>query len=247
MLTTYINKREFSNTLNLYSNQINVLIDKLIEFVKHKEQYPYNGGISNDMPGFGSSDKRFRSDGNFGTQIRNIAHAHLTDNISVVYLITGDKLNIYGVYTHDVMGTGQPPNINRQKQIATRWSNLDFDTPFSPDDLGPSKKDKEVVVKTKPAGAKPDFTPKAKVAQHATQPAANPVVALAKQVDAHWPQRGLMNKLASAQTKQQAINIISGEAQHIAGLRQRSSKILPNQLDYFKGLQSLYAQYEKQR
>ena len=244
MLTTYINKREFSNTLNLYSNQINVLIDKLIEFVKHKEQYPYNGGISNDMPGFGSSDKKFRSDGNFGTQIRNIAHAHLTDNISVVYLITGNKLNIYGVYTHDVMGTGQPPNINRQKQITTRWSNLDFDAPFSPDELSPSKKDKAVVAKAKPAGSKPDFTPKAKVAQPA-KPATNPVVALAKQVDAYWPQRGLMNKLAGAQTKQQAVSIISQEAQNIMSLKQRGAKLYPNQMDYLKGLESLYSHYAK--
>lgn len=247
MLTTYINKREFSNTLNLYSNQINVLIDKLIEFVKHKDQYPYNGGISNDTPGFGSSDKKFRSDGNFGTQIRNIAHAHLTDNISVVYLITGNKLNIYGLYTHDVMGTGQPPNVNRQKQIVTRWSNLDFDAPFSPDELGPSKKDKEVVAKVKPAGSKPDFKPKAKVAQPAAQSATNPVVELTKKVDTHWPQRGLLNKLSGAQTKQQAISIINSEAQNIVGLQQRGAKLFPNQMDYFRGLESLYAYYEKQR
>jgi hypothetical protein len=244
MLNPYINTRELARTLNLYSNQKSLLVDKLKEFVNHKMQHPYNGGISNEKPGFGGSDKKFRSDGNFGTRIRNVAHAHLTDDISVAYLIDGDRLNIYGVYTHDALGTGQPANINRQKQVATRWSNLDLDAPFTAAETDVEKKDKASPTKA-PAGAKPDFTPKAKVAQQAAQPAANPVVALAKQVDAHWPQRGLLNKLSGAQTKQQAVSIISSEAQNIMGLKQRGAKLYPNQMDYFKGLDALYQHYSK--
>jgi hypothetical protein len=242
MITTYINKKEFANSLNQYANQKESLIQKLKEFVKHKEQYPSNGNISVDMPGFGGTDKKFKSDNHFGTSIRNIAHAHLTLDISVVYLVDGDKLYIYGVYNHDSIGIGQPRNSNRQKQAATRWKNLKFDGEFSTDELDSSKKATDTA---KPTGTKPDFTPKAKVAPQAATPAANPADALIKQVDAHWPQRGLMNKLAGAQTKQQAVSIISQEAQNILGLKQRGAKLYPNQMDYFKGLDTLYQHYSK--
>lgn len=247
MLTPYINTRELARTLNLYSNQKSLLVDKLKEFVNHKIQYPYNGGISNEKPGFGGSDKKFRADGNFGTRIRNVAHAHLTDDISVAYLVDGDQLNIYGVYTHDALGTGQPANINRQKQVATRWSNLDLDAPFTAAEPDIEKKEKVPLTKA-PAGAKPDFTPKAKVAQpsaKSAQPATNPIVALAQKVDSYWPQRGLLNKLSGAQTKQQAVSIISSEAQNIMSLKQRGAKLYPNQMDYFKGLDALYQHYSK--
>jgi hypothetical protein len=242
MITTYINKKEFANSLNQYTNQKDSLIQKLKEFVKHKEQYPSNGNISVDMPGFGGTDKKFKSDNHFGTSVRNIAHAHLTLDISVVYLVDGDKLYIYGVYNHDSIGIGQPRNSNRQKQAATRWKNLKFDGEFSTDELDSSKKATDTA---KPTGTKPDFTPKAKVAPQAATPAANPADALIKQVDAHWPQRGLMNKLAGAQTKQQAVSIISQEAQNILGLKQRGAKLYPNQMDYFKGLDTLYQHYSK--
>lgn len=246
MITTYINKKEFANSLNQYANQKESLIQKLKEFVKHKEQYPSNGNISIDMPGFGGDDKKFKADNHFGTSVRNIAHAHLTLDISVVYLVDGDKLYIYGVYNHDSIGIGQPRNANRQKQAAARWKNLKFDGEFSTDELDSSKKATDTA---KPAGAKPDFTPKAKVAPQAAKPAAtgNSVVALAQKVDAHWAQRGLLNKLSGAQTKQQAISIINSEAQNIVGLQQRGAKLFPNQLAYFKGLEDLYNYYEKQR
>jgi hypothetical protein len=248
MITTYINKKEFANSLNQYANQKESLIQKLKEFVKHKEQYPSNGNISSDMPGFGGDDKKFKSDNHFGISVRNIAHAHLTLDISVVYLVDGDKLYIYGVYNHDSIGIGQPRNANRQKQAAARWKNLNFDDTFSTDELASSKKEKTADL-AKPTGTKPDFTPKAKVAPQSTKPAStgNSVVELVQKVDKHWPQRGLLNKLSGAQTKQQAISIINSEAQNIVGLQQRGAKLYPNQMDYFRGLESLYAHYEKQR
>jgi len=245
MVTAYINKRELADTINQYSNQKDVLIQKLKDFTNHKLQYPSNGGgTAGQNPGFGGSDKKFRTDGNFGISVRNIAHAHLTDNISVTYLVDGDRLNIYGVYTHDAIGTGQPANVNRQKQIATRWSNMKFDAPFAPDEMSSPKKEKPMAAK--PIGGKPDFTPKPKVAQPAVKSTnTNDIAALAQKVDSHWPQRNLFNKLKDAQDRNAAMTIINQEAQNIAGLRDRGARLYPNQLDYFKGLSALYSHYNK--
>jgi hypothetical protein len=245
MLTPYVTDELF-NTLSRYSNQKKRLIERLKEFILHKQQYPCNGGVPGQCPGFGSTDKKFKSSGNFGKEIRGVAHAHLTDDISIAYLVDGDNLNLYGVYSHDAMGTGQPANINRQQQIADQWAKMSFSQPLDANALGEPKKDVSEP-KAKPAGTKPDFTPKAKVAPQAAKPADNSVVALAQKVDAHWPQRGLLNKLAGSQTKQQAVAILNNEAQNIANLRDRGAKLYPNQMDYFKGLASLYAHYEKQR
>lgn len=243
MLTPYVTDELF-NTLSRYSNQKKRLIERLKEFILHKQKYPCNGGIPGQCPGFGSTDKKFKSSGNFGKEIRGVAHAHLTDDISIAYLVDGDKLNLYGVYSHDAIGTGQPPNINRQQQIADQWARMSFSQSLDANALGEPKKD-VVEPRSKPAGTKPDFTPKAKVAPQTAQPAVNSVVALAKQVDSHWPQRGLLNKMANARDKQQAIMIINQEAQNIMGLKQRGAKLYPNQLDYLKGLEALYNHYTK--
>lgn len=243
MLTPYVTDELF-NTLSRYSNQKKRLIERLKEFILHKQKYPCNGGVPGQCPGFGSTDKKFKSSGNFGKEIRGVAHAHLTDDISIAYLVDGDNLNLYGVYSHDAMGTGQPANINRQQQIADQWAKMSFSQPLDANALGEPKKD-VAEPKVKAAGTKPDFTPKAKVAPQTAQPAVNPIVALAKQVDAHWPQRGLLNKMANARDKQQAIVIINQEAQNIMGLKQRGARLYPNQVDYLKGLEALYNHYAK--
>lgn len=240
MTTAYINKREIARTLNQYTNQKALLVNKLKEFVNHKMQYPSNGGVSNDMPGFGSSDKKFRTDGNYGKAIRNVSHAHLTSDISVAYLVDGDRLNIYGVYTHDDLGTGQPANVKRQKQMATRWGNLSFDSEFSVDSPADEPADKEVV--KAPAGPKPDFTPKVKPSP---PPADDPKLALIKKVNAHWPDRGLLNKLSNFQNTQAALAVINQEAQHIIGLQKRGTKLSSSQVNYFQGLSDLFDLYSK--
>lgn len=244
MLTPVANEELFK-TISKYTNQKKLLVKRLKEFILHKMKYPANGSIPGQYPGFGSSDKKFKSGGNFGKETKGIAHAHLTDNISITYLVDGDKLNLYGVYTHDSIGTGQPPNMNRQQQMAAQWSNMTFDQPV---DLGqlddPEEPNKPEVKKT---AAKVDYTakPKQPPAPPAAKPAVNPTVELTKKVDAYWPQRGLLNKLSRAQSKEEALNIISQEAQYIAAIRQRGQKIYPNVMDYFKGLEALVARYTK--
>jgi hypothetical protein len=84
--------------------------------------------MNNPMQPFGKSDRPFISAGVIRNAIPNetLLHAHLTPDISVVYSITGKDekvIKLYGVYTHDEMGIGQPANIRKQKQFADRLSN----------------------------------------------------------------------------------------------------------------------------
>jgi hypothetical protein len=84
--------------------------------------------LNNLMQPFGKSDKPFLSAGFIRNAIPNetLLHAHLTPDISIIYSITGKDekvIKLYGVYTHDEMGIGQPPNIRKQKQFADRLSN----------------------------------------------------------------------------------------------------------------------------
>ena len=75
---------------------------------------------------FGANDKLFKTNGNFGSVIPGLRHAHITGDLSIVYLITGDIISLYGFFTHDELGTGQPPNMNRQRSSAAKFSHEKF-------------------------------------------------------------------------------------------------------------------------
>lgn len=97
------------------------LADRFNEFLQSKRQNP--------LQPFGKSDKPFKGGGLIQGSIPNetLIHAHLTHDISVVYSITGKDprvLKLYGVFTHDEMGTGQPDNRKRQKQFGDRLSSI---------------------------------------------------------------------------------------------------------------------------
>lgn len=93
--------------------------DTLKEFIVFK--------MKNPLSSFGHSDYPFRHGG-----LKGYGHAKLTRDISIVYSISGTDpktLKLYGVLTHSDLGTGTPPNLNKQKSIAKRFSNQEF-TPF---------------------------------------------------------------------------------------------------------------------
>lgn len=75
---------------------------------------------------FGSSDKLFLSSGNFINQVPGLRHAHITFDLSIVYKVVGNEIYLYGFFTHDDLGTGQPPNLNKQKSAAKRLANQTF-------------------------------------------------------------------------------------------------------------------------
>lgn len=81
--------------------------------------------MENPMAPFGNSDKNFTSYGNF----KGLKHVHLTPDISLVYELSGNKpmiMKLYGIFSHDELGTGQPPSIRKQQSMGTRLSNQEF-------------------------------------------------------------------------------------------------------------------------
>ena len=53
-------------------------------------------------------------------------HAKLTSDVSIVYTLTGNnprELKLFGVFTHDDIGTGQPRNMRKQQSFATKMGN----------------------------------------------------------------------------------------------------------------------------
>ena len=92
-----------------------VLKEKLRQFMEVKRTDP-------QQP-FGKSDKPFLSAGFFTAAIPGIKHAHLNLDVSVVYKVDGSVVTLYGMFTHDDLGTGQPANKNRQRSVAQRLAN----------------------------------------------------------------------------------------------------------------------------
>jgi mRNA-degrading endonuclease YafQ of YafQ-DinJ toxin-antitoxin module len=104
----------FRKTAESYARNKQVK-DKLAEFIKAKSENPQTI--------FGSKDRAFSREGN----LSGYWHAGLNHDISVVYRITdtnGEKtLDLYGIFSHDELGTGTPSNANRQKSNGEKFKN----------------------------------------------------------------------------------------------------------------------------
>ena len=84
---------------------------------------------ANPLQPYGGSDKPFVSKGNYGTVVSGLRHAHLTHDIMIVYTIGGRNpiaFNLYGIFSHDELGIGQPANVKKQKAQAKRMANQTF-------------------------------------------------------------------------------------------------------------------------
>lgn len=225
---------ELERTLNKFSEQKERLKKQLIDFINYKNQYPFNGSIPGKVPGYGDSDKKFRSGGNFDTRLPSISHAHLTHNLSIVYYVDKETntIRLYGIYSHDDIGTGSPPNRNRQEQVATKFANMKFDASEPPEILEPASKEKTIKAKASTV----DYTPKQTIAKPQE---IDRTMEIAKQVDQLYPQRNIAKKIDQAQSLQDMITIINNEALYLQGLRQRHT-LYKNQQEYVSGLETLY-------
>lgn len=239
---------ELARTLDKFTDQKDRLKKELGSFIKWKNEYPVNGSIPGKMPGFGDSDKKFRSGRNFDMRLPNISHAHLTHNLSIVYYVDRETntLRLYGIYSHDDIGTGTPPNMNRQQQMATRWANMRFDANQPPTALQSDEKKTQTVTT---AGAKVDYTPKQKPVQQAKPQVAttqNSMVNLARELDSLWPQRNIYNKLSQAKTPIDQMGIINSEVAYLNIIKQRHA-LYPNQQNYLRGLEAIYRYIASQK
>lgn len=80
--------------------------------------------IESPASDFGSKDYKFKAG-----DLKGYKHAGLTYDISIVYTMEGRDpavLKLYGVFTHDELGTGSTPNRKRQDSMATKFSNQQF-------------------------------------------------------------------------------------------------------------------------
>ena len=231
---------DFAKTLNKFTDQKERLKKELRAFLAYKDDNPANGFVPGVSTGYGDSDRKFKPGGNFTSKIRDISHAHLTHNISIVYLIQGDVIYLYGVYTHDDIGTGSPENVNRQQQMATRWSNMQFSQELDANTLAP-KTSSTTTEPTKKAGSNISYAPKAKqpAQQSVATAAPSQVERLAQQADSLWPQRQLYEKLKNSPNTQTSVNIISQEAHYIKSLKQQGKRLFPNQLEYMETLEKI--------
>ena len=234
LMPVYISD-EFNKTIDKWKHLRAGIKKKIMDFVAHKSQYPCNGGQGSRCPGFAKVDKQFASGGTFDLpEIRNIAHCHLTGDISLVYLIRDGVINLYGIYSHDDIGTGQPANLNRQKQKAAQWTNakisqeLDWSVFGGSSDQGSKKKEP----------AKTDYTPKVKAA-----PTLSLNMDFIKQVSNNWLDRNLESRLASANGN---LDVIKRELQKeysfLSGLKTRPTDM---QMKYVSGVQNLISKYLK--
>jgi len=100
------------------------IADRIADFLKVKKENP--------MQAFGKDDTTFvSSDPVFKNAIpgETLIHAKLTSDISIVYSVSGRNpwvLKLYGIFSHDELGTGQPINKKRMKQAAARMANTLF-------------------------------------------------------------------------------------------------------------------------
>jgi mRNA-degrading endonuclease YafQ of YafQ-DinJ toxin-antitoxin module len=86
---------------------------RLKEFILAKTEAPYQK--------FGARDSHFVL-----SFFKGLSHAHLTSDVSVVYKMTSGTpptLDLYGVFSHDDLGTGQPMSLRTQKSMSKRFSN----------------------------------------------------------------------------------------------------------------------------
>ena len=99
------------------------ILQKVKEFKNFKEKNP--------LAPFGANDKPFTATGIYKQYLPKALKAHLTTDISIVYELSGrnpTKIKLYGVFTHADMGTGQPPNIKIQKNMAKRLAREDVES-----------------------------------------------------------------------------------------------------------------------
>ena len=104
----FVCKKELSKTLNNYLPLKDQLKDKITVFMTVKKDSPDAMFTKTDAP--------FSRTANIWP--KNVFHAHLTGNISLVYGKEGMTIKLFGVYTHDDLGIGAGKGGRQPKQQA---------------------------------------------------------------------------------------------------------------------------------
>lgn len=84
---------------------------------------------ANPLAAYGKSDTRFITQGNLAGYVPKLAHAHVTQDLSIFYTLDGSNprvIKLYGVFSHADSGTGNTPNMKRQVSLGKRMAGQTF-------------------------------------------------------------------------------------------------------------------------
>lgn len=95
--------------------------DKVADFVKRK--------VENPTEKYNAKDTPFISAGLYGKTNLGLRHAHFSKDDSIVYRVHGKPamIDIFGIFSHKELGTGDTGNIKTQKKMATQFKNQTFE------------------------------------------------------------------------------------------------------------------------
>ncbi len=204
------------------------LKNKLAQFLQVKSQDP--------TANFGASDKPFKSNGFFTNAIPKIKHAHLTHDLSLVYVLEGGAdpvIRLYGVFSHDDLGTGTPANLNRQRNMASQFARQTFGR-----ELGAPVATSQSPAVTKTASTKPDYTPKPARPAEPNRAAQVMTQSLAA-ADQAWPQRNLARQFDNAGSKLDQLALLNRELAYLETIANKH-RLYPNQQQYARQVIDLY-------
>lgn len=109
----------FVNSLKNFRGDTQV-IQAIQAFIAHKRSDP--------TAPFGNKDYPFR-----GSSLKGYLHAGLTFDAQIIYTISGrdpHTIRLYGVFTHDDLGTGNPVQMKRQQKAGQTFDNTGEFTPY---------------------------------------------------------------------------------------------------------------------
>lgn len=217
----------FDQTWQARSQNNASLQNKLTQFVQVKSQDP--------TASFGASDKPFKSGGFFTNAIPKLKHAHLTHDLSLVYVLEGGAdpvIRLYGIFSHDDLGTGTPPNLNRQRNVSAQLARQTFDRPLAQPSGTRGTAD------TKVSAGKPDYTPKSR-GQASIDPATAKLTQTVAAADQSWPQRNLARQFDAAVNKVDRLAVLNRELAYLEAIVKRH-QLYPNQAQYAKQVIDLF-------
>lgn len=113
----------FNDTLDNFRSNT-VVLQSVRDFFVHKRATP--------LEPFGGKDYPFRHG-----DLRGIRHAGLTQDISIVYTMSGKNpidIALYGIFSHTQLGTSHTPDHKRQSRVATTIRNQTDLRPYEPID-----------------------------------------------------------------------------------------------------------------
>lgn len=95
-----------------------IVKQKFREFIESKMRDP--------LAPYGAKDRGGVAGDKLRAVLPSIKHAHLNPDISVFYAISGSDpkyIDLFGIFTHDDVGMGQPPKPKLQQRAADRLQN----------------------------------------------------------------------------------------------------------------------------